>query len=46
MTDTDDVVDVAEGEFEEFVSKDAPSIREAKQAMVRKDGPQAHGPRM
>lgn len=46
MTDADDMVDIAQREFEEFVGENAPSIGEAEQTMIREDSPQAHGPRM
>jgi hypothetical protein len=46
MADADDMVDVAESKLEKLVCKDAPRVGEAKQAVIREDGPQAHGPRM
>lgn len=46
MADTDDMVNVAQGELEQLVGQDAPSICEAKEAMICKNGPQTHGARM
>lgn len=44
MTDTDDVVDIAHGKFQELVGKDRACVGEAKQRMISKDCSKAHGP--
>jgi hypothetical protein len=46
VTDADDMVDITESELEKLVRQNAPRIGEAKQTVIRKDGPQTHGPRM
>jgi hypothetical protein len=46
MADTDDMIDVAQGELEQLVGQDTRSIGEAKQTMIGKHGPQAHRARM
>jgi hypothetical protein len=46
MADTDDMIDIAQSELEKLIGEYAASICEAKETMVREDGPQAHGPSM
>lgn len=46
VRDADDVVDVAEGEFEQFVRHDAGCVAEAEQRVVGEDGAQAHRARV
>lgn len=43
VADTDDMINIAEGELEELVGKNAGSVGETKQTVVSKDGTQAHG---
>lgn len=38
------MIDIAENELEQLVGENARRIRKPKQRMVRKHGPQAHGP--
>lgn len=42
VADTNDMVDIAQDEFEELIRQDARCISKSKQAMVGEDGPQAH----
>lgn len=42
MADTDDMVNIAQDELQEFVRQNARCVRKAKQAVVGKDGPQSH----
>lgn len=44
MTDTNDMIDIAQAELEQLVGKDASSITEAEKTVVREDRVQAHGP--
>jgi hypothetical protein len=46
MTNAYDMVNVAQGEFQQLVSENASCIPKTKQAMICKDSSQAHGPRM
>lgn len=46
MTDADDMVDVAEYEFEQLVCQDTGCICKAEQTVIRKDGAQTHCPSM
>jgi hypothetical protein len=46
MTDTNNVVHIAERELEQLICEDATSVRKAKQRMISEDRPQAHCPRM
>jgi hypothetical protein len=46
MADADGMVDIAQCELEKLVCEDAACVREAEQTVVRKDGPQTHGPGM
>ena len=43
MTDNDHMVDIAHGEFEEFVGEYRASVCESKQRMVCEDGAKTHG---
>ena len=46
MADSDDVVDIAQREFEELVGQDTGRVCEPKQRMIRENCPQTHGPRV
>lgn len=46
VRDADDVVDVAEGELEQFVRHDAGCVAEAEKRVVGEDGAQAHRARV
>lgn len=46
MTHTDDMIDITQDELEQLVCENTCSICKAKQAVIRKDRSQAHGPRM
>ena len=44
MTDTDDMVYIAQGKFEELVCQNACGICKSKEGMIGKDSTQTHGP--
>ena len=46
MTDTDNVIHVAENKLQQLIRKNRSCIRKPKQRVVRKDSPQPHRPRM
>jgi hypothetical protein len=46
VADANDMVNIAETEFEQLVGHDACGITEAKQAVVREDSMQTHRPGM
>jgi hypothetical protein len=46
MADTDNMINIAQSELQKLIGEYATSIRESKETMIRKDSPQAHGPRM
>jgi len=46
MTDANDMVHVTQGKLEKLVRKYASRIRESKETVIRKNGPQPHSPRM
>lgn len=46
VTDTDNMIHVAQDELEDLVRQDAGRIRKAEQGVIGEDGPQTHGPRM
>ena len=46
MADADDMVHIAQSKLQQLVGENAPSIREAKQTMIREHSPQPHGSRM
>jgi len=46
VTDTDDMVNVAQGKLQKLVGENASCVRKAKQAMIREDSPQPHRSRM
>jgi len=46
MTDTNDMVNVAQGKLQELVGEDATCVCEAKQTVIREDSPQTHRSRM
>lgn len=46
VADTNDMIHVTQSELEQLVREDTGSIRKSKKTMIRKDRPQAHGPRM
>jgi hypothetical protein len=43
VTDAYDMVDVTQSELQELVREDGPSISKAKETVVCKNSPQAHG---
>lgn len=46
IANTDDMVNITQGELEQLVRENARSIGEAKQGVIGKDSPYAHGPGM
>lgn len=44
MAHANDMVNIAQAEFEQLVGKNTGSVRKSKQRVVGKDGAQAHGP--
>ena len=46
MADADDVIHIAQGEFQQLIRQDTRSIREPKKRMIRKDRSQPHSPGM
>jgi len=46
MADTNDMVNVTQREFQQFICQNTGSICEAKQGMIRENCPYSHGPGM
>lgn len=46
MADTNDMVHIAQGEFEQLIGQNGPGIGEPEQRMVSEDSPKSHCPRM
>lgn len=44
MANTDDMIDVAQGKLEQFISENRAGVGKPKQGMVREDSPQTHSP--
>lgn len=46
MADTDDMIDITQGKFEQLIRKDGSSVGKSEQGVIREHGAQAHSPGM